>query len=178
MPRKPRVRSRHSTLGPESASSSSTPGSVPRRSGSARRSEPQIFWQCESCGAPVEPQFGAGDNSWCPSCQAVGTVAGMDGQYPSPALYGAWAARQARQKEQAKAKADLTELCHQHRSLTNNKEELMKRTKTHTGTFHCPSCFIEIELLNEESLKCDKCKGPLAEGSLDDIWTDEDDEEE
>jgi len=26
--------------------------------------------------------------------------------------------------------------------------------------------------------KCDKCKGPLAEGSLDDIWTDEDNEED
>jgi hypothetical protein len=88
-------------------------------------------------------------------------------------LYGAWAARQARQKEQAKAEKDLTELLRRHRSLANNKEKLMKRTKTHTGTFHCPSCFIEIELVSEESLKCDKCKGPLAEGSLDEIWADE-----
>ena len=176
MPRKPRVRPRHSP--PEPSSSSDASRSVPRRSGSARRSEPQIFWQCESCGAPVEPQFGVGDNSWCPSCQAVGTVAGMEGQYPSPPLYGAWVVRQARQKEQAKARADLNDLLHRHRSLTNNKEELMKRTKTHTGTFHCPTCFIEVELLNEESLKCDKCKGPLAEGSLDEIWTDEDDEGE
>jgi hypothetical protein len=101
----------------------------------------------------------------------------MYGQYPSPPLYGAWAARQARQKEHASAQADLTELLHRHRPPTTEKEELMKRTKTHTGTFHCPSCFIEVELFNEESLKCDKCKGPLAEGGLDEIWADADDEE-
>jgi hypothetical protein len=27
-------------------------------------------------------------------------------------------------------------------------------------------------------LKCDKCKGPLAEGSLDEIWADEENNEE
>lgn len=171
MPRKPRIRSRLSH--PSSGGS----GSTPRRAGPARRREPQVFWQCQSCGAPVEPQFEAGDDSWCPSCQAVGTVAGMEGQYPSPPLYGAWAARQARQKEQDKAQAELTELMHLHRSHTT-KEELMKRTKTHTGTFYCPTCFIEVELVNEESLKCDKCKGPLAQGSLDDFLGDEEDEED
>ncbi len=168
MPRKPRVRSRHAP------SSSGASRSTSRRAGSARRSEPQIFWQCQSCGAPVEPEFGAGDDSWCPSCQAVGTVAGMEGQYPSPPLYGAWAARQKRQKEQEQAQDELTELMRLHHSRLN-KEELMKRTKTHTGTFHCPSCYIEVELFNEESLKCDKCKGPLAQGSLDDMFVDQDD---
>lgn len=177
MPRKPRVRSRHSGPGTGSTPSSGASGSTPRRTGPARRSEPSIFWQCQSCGAPVEAQFGAGDDSWCPSCQAVGTVAGMEGQYPSPPLYGAWAARQARQKKQEQAQAELTELVQLHRSLTK-KEEIMKRTKTHTGTFHCPTCFTEVELVNEESLKCDKCKGPLAAGSLDDIWEDGDDEED
>jgi len=54
----------------------------------------------------------------------------------------------------------------------------MKRTKTHTGTFHCPSCFIEVELVNEESLKCDRCRGPLAAGNLDEVWADEDAEED
>jgi hypothetical protein len=171
MPRKPRVRSRHSP------SSSGASGPTPRRAGPARRSEPPVFWQCQSCGAPVKPEFGAGDDSWCPSCQAVGTVAGMEGQYPSPPLYGAWAARQRRQKEQEKAQAELTELMHLHQSRLK-KEELMKRTKTHTGTFHCPSCYIEVELVNEESLKCDKCKGPLAQGSLDDFLADEDDEDD
>ncbi len=169
MPRRPRIRSRFSSPGGS--------GSAPRQP-SGHRSDSQVFHQCQSCGAPVQPQFGVGDDSWCPSCQAVGTVAGMYGQYPSPPLYGAWAARQARQKEQPKAQTNLSELLGRHRSLTNNKEELMKRTKTHTGTFHCPSCFIEVELFNEESLKCDKCKGPLAEGGLDEIWADEEEEEE
>jgi uncharacterized Zn finger protein (UPF0148 family) len=177
MPRRPRVQARHSETGGRASSSSAASESTPRRAGPARRSEPPIFWQCQACGAPVEPQFGAGDDSWCPSCQAVGTVAGMEGQYPSPPLYGAWAARQARQKEQEKAKAERTQLMHRSRPLTT-KEELMRRTKTHTGTFHCPSCFTEVELVNEESLKCDKCKGPLAQGSLDEVWADENDEQD
>lgn len=144
---------------------------------SAPPREPEVFWQCQSCGAPVEPQFGAGVDSWCPSCQAVGTIVGMEAQYPSPPLYGTWAARQARQREQEKARAELSGLLHRYRPLPT-KEELMKRTKTHTGTFHCPTCFIEVELVNEESLKCDKCKGPLAAGGLDEIWVDGDDEED
>jgi ribosomal protein L37AE/L43A len=99
----------------------------------------------------------------------------MEGEYPSPPLYGAWATRQVRKKE--KAEPELTELVQRHPSLT--KESPMKRTKTHTGTHHCPVCFTEVELFNEESLKCDKCKGPLATGSLDEIWdaADKDDDE-
>lgn len=176
MPRKPQVRSRHSARPTGSASSASPSGSTPRARAERRRAEPLTFQQCQSCGAPVDPQFGLGDDSWCPSCQAVGTVAGMYEQYPSPRLYGAWAARQARY--QVNAQAHPTELLHRHDPSTNSKEELMKRTKTHTGTYHCPTCFIEVELINEESLKCDKCKGPLAEGGLDEIWTDEEDDEE
>jgi hypothetical protein len=159
MPRNPQIRSRHSPPSAGSSSSTRPPRATPGRTAPARHSEPRIFWQCQACGAPVEPQFGAGDDSWCPSCQAVGTVAGMDGQYPS--LYGAWVARRARKQEQEKAQAELTELVQRHRSLTK-KEDMMKRTKTHTGTFHCPACFTEVELFNEESLKCDKCTGPLA----------------
>lgn len=53
----------------------------------------------------------------------------------------------------------------------------MKQKKTHTGTFHCPHCYIEFELFSEESLKCDACGGPLAPGSLDEVWDDEDDDE-
>jgi hypothetical protein len=99
----------------------------------------------------------------------------MEGQYPSPSLYGAWVAQQARKKEQEQAQAELKELLRLHRSI---KEETMKRTKTHTGTFHCPTCFTEVELFNEESLKCDKCKGPLAAGGLDEIWADDEEDEE
>lgn len=177
MPRKPPIRSRHSSPSAGSSSSTRPPRAMPRKAAPARHSEPRVFWQCQACGAPVEPQFAAGDDSWCPSCQAVGTVAGMDGQYPSPSLYGAWVARRARAQAQEKAQAELTELMERHRSLTK-KEEMMKRTKTHTGTFHCPTCFTEVELFNEESLKCDKCKGPLAQGSLDEIWVDEEDGED
>jgi DNA-binding MarR family transcriptional regulator len=46
----------------------------------------------------------------------------------------------------------------------------MKRTKLHTGTYHCPACLIEFDLVAEESLRCDQCQGPLAKGPLDDIW--------
>ncbi len=54
----------------------------------------------------------------------------------------------------------------------------MKRAKTHTGTYHCPACMIEFDLVAETSLKCDECQGPLAAGSLDEIWDDEDDGED
>jgi hypothetical protein len=173
MPRKPQVRSRRSARPAGASASFARPSrSTSRPPAARRRAEPLTFQQCQACGAPVEPQFGLGDDSWCPSCQAVGTVAGMYGQYPSPGLYGAWAARQARQKE---TQAEPTTV--RHPSLTT-KEELMKRTKTHAGTFHCPTCFIEVELVNEESLKCDRCKGPLAEGSLDEVWADEDEEQD
>jgi Zn finger protein HypA/HybF involved in hydrogenase expression len=175
MPRKPKVRSRHSDSGAGSASSAGPSGLTSRRAAPRRRSEPPIFWQCQSCGAPVEPQFGAGDDSWCPSCHSMGTVVGMEEQYPTPALYGNWAAQQVHNKEQEQAEAELMELVRLQRSIT--KEETVKRTKTHSGTFHCPTCFTEVELFNEESLKCDKCKGPLAAGGLDEIWADDDEDE-
>jgi len=54
----------------------------------------------------------------------------------------------------------------------------MKRKKLHSGTYHCPTCFIEFELVAEENLKCDQCEGPLAEGSLDEVWDDEDQDDE
>ncbi len=53
-------------------------------------------------------------------------------------------------------------------------EVTMKRKKLHTGTYHCPACFIEFDLVAEESLKCDQCGGPLAKGPLEEIWEDDD----
>ena len=41
----------------------------------------------------------------------------VEAQYPSP-RYGAWATRQARQREQEKTQAELTELMHRSRPLT------------------------------------------------------------
>lgn len=52
----------------------------------------------------------------------------------------------------------------------------MKRAKSHTGTYHCPNCMVEFELVAETSLKCEECQGPLAVGGLDEIWEDEEDE--
>jgi hypothetical protein len=43
----------------------------------------------------------------------------------------------------------------------------MKRPKTHSGIFHCPECLIEFELFAEESLKCERCRGPLVRGEFD-----------
>lgn len=57
-------------------------------------------------------------------------------------------------------------------------DHLMKRKKLHTGTYHCPACFIELELVAEESLKCDQCGGPLDTGGLDEVWADDDEDEE
>ncbi len=57
-------------------------------------------------------------------------------------------------------------------------DHLMKRKKLHTGTYHCPACFIELDLVAEESLKCDQCGGPLAQGGLDEVWADDEEEEE
>jgi hypothetical protein len=54
---------------------------------------------------------------------------------------------------------------------------LMKRKKLHSGTYHCPACFIELDLVAEESLKCDQCGGPLAKGSLDEVWADDEEDE-
>jgi MarR family len=53
----------------------------------------------------------------------------------------------------------------------------MKRKKLHTGIYHCPACFIEFDLVGEESLKCDQCGGPLATGSLDEVWADDEEDE-
>ena len=55
---------------------------------------------------------------------------------------------------------------------------LMKRKKLHTGTYHCPACFIEVDLVAEESLKCDQCGGPLAKGDLDEVWAEDEEDEE
>jgi len=70
----------------------------------------------------------------------------------------------------------LTERGHERLEYFRNLAEggsPMKRAKTHTGIYHCPECMIEFELVAETSLKCDECQGPLAAGSLDEVWDDE-----
>jgi hypothetical protein len=50
----------------------------------------------------------------------------------------------------------------------------MKTVSLHSGVHHCPECYIEYELSDEASLKCEACNGLLAEGSLDDLDNEED----
>ena len=45
----------------------------------------------------------------------------------------------------------------------------MKVTTLHSGTYHCPECYTQYDLDEEESLKCDNCNGLLMKGSLDDL---------
>jgi DNA-binding MarR family transcriptional regulator len=63
---------------------------------------------------------------------------------------------------------------HRFGRVEHHEVEAMKRRKMHTGTLHCPQCFIEFELFAEQSLACDQCQGPLAAGTLDQVWSDND----
>ncbi len=163
MPRKPRTRPRGS------------PARVSRFTGlpASRRRADQTFWQCQACGGLVDPMYGHGDDSWCPHCHTTGQVYGMDGQIPDPHLYGEW----VRKREEAASRKHRDKERQQWLSSLNTQkgDRDMKRKKPHTGTFHCPACFIEYDLTAEESLKCDACGGPLAEGSLDEVWADHED---
>jgi hypothetical protein len=133
-----------------------------------------MFWQCQACGAPTDPMYGKAEDSWCPSCHTSGEVMGMEGQLPSPHLYGVWVVQQQRKKEERLDRVAVDDFL---KALASKKEkERMKTKKSHTGTYHCPRCFIELELFAEESLKCDQCQGPLAAGSLDEVWGDDLDE--
>lgn len=52
--------------------------------------------------------------------------------------------------------------------LNKVEEKIMKTVNLHNGIYHCQHCFIEYELFEEASLKCESCDGFLIEGSLDD----------
>jgi RecJ-like exonuclease len=119
--------------------------------------------------------YGAGEDSWCPSCHASGQIYGMEGQLPSPQLYGSRVAQQERKEQERRSRATVDEFLK--RNAPAQENDTMKRKKTHTGTYHCPRCFIEFDLIAEDSLKCDQCQGPLAAGTLDNLWTDEPDED-
>ena len=98
-----------------------------------------------------------------------------EGQLPYPALYATWLARQKREQRERESLAAIDAFLK--RSVQKKEEEAMKRKKTHTGVYHCPRCFIELDLISEESLKCDQCEGPLAAGSLEAVWEDEEGED-
>lgn len=95
----------------------------------------------------------------------------MKGRIPVPDLYGAWLTNQQQAADRQRTEQEIQYWLN---SLHAPKgDPTMKRKKTHTGTFHCPTCFIKLELIGEESLKCDQCGGPLAKGSLAEVWADE-----
>ncbi len=138
------------------------------------RARKRIFHQCLLCGAPVDPMFGLGLEGWCPHCEQPDGIDCREGQLPDPVFYGRWLQRQ--KKNASSSHPDpkgADQLSHSHftQGVTT-----MKQTKTHTGTYCCPDCCIEFNLVAEESLKCDRCSGPLAKGSLEDYWADEGDE--
>lgn len=60
------------------------------------------------------------------------------------------------------------------RQSVSHRGSAMKQKKVHTGTYHCPDCYIEFDLVAEQSLKCDQCQGLLHKGSLDEVWDDDD----
>lgn len=115
--------------------------------------------------------YGTSDDSWCPSCHRHGEVMKMEGQLPSPGMYGSWLAQQQRAERERRSLEGIDKFLKQ--SAPKKETEPVKRKKTHTGTYHCPRCFIELDLFAEESLKCDQCEGPLSAGTLDEMLEDE-----
>jgi len=131
----------------------------------------QTFYQCLTCGGLVDPMYGSGEESWCPHCHATGEICTMEGRIPRPDLYGAWLTKQQQAADRQRTEQEIQ---YRLNSLHAPKgDPTMKRKKTHTGAFQCPTCFIEFDLVAEESLKCDQCGGPLAKGSLAEVWADE-----
>lgn len=159
MPRKPKRQPRDSRVTQKIRAPGSRDASNPSR---------RIFHQCQECGGLVDPMFGLGDESYCPHCKKCGEVYCGEGVLPDPARYCEWL-----EKQQAKSAAISNEKNGQPFSQSQNGVSEMKQKKIHTGTYHCPECCIEFDLVAEESLKCDRCGGSLARGSLDDMWDDD-----
>ena len=152
-----------------------TTGKSGRPITSSRRK--RIFHQCLMCGAaPIDPMFGLGLESWCPHCGEADGIDCREGQLPDPVLYGRW--RQNQEEKTSAPELDAKDNDpFSHFQLTNGVTT-MKQTKTHTGTYCCPACYIEFNLVAEESLKCDRCNGPLTKGSLEDLWEDDEEHDE
>ena len=54
----------------------------------------------------------------------------------------------------------------------------MKTRQLHSGAYCCPTCYIDYELVAEPVLKCDGCGGPLVSGTIDDYFTEAEDDQE
>ena len=132
---------------------------------SSDRSRKRIYYQCLRCGAPANPMYGEGDDSWCPDCGHTGYVYSCEGRLPYPALYATW---EESHQSSASSKAEG--------ALTNpvisdpvHGATATKRMKSHSGTYSCLNCCIEFDLVAVTQLKCDECGGPLIKGELEDF---------
>lgn len=137
------------------------------------RGSKQVFYQCVGCGAIVDPMFGFDGDSWCPFCKQPGLNESREGRLPDPELYGRWLERQ--EKPTDAATPDEAQGTAVNTLPTKQGSTTMKQKKHHTGTYSCLNCCIEYELFYDEQLQCDRCKGPLVKGHLEDF---EDDWEE
>ncbi len=173
MPRKPKTRRRRSA--PDVPPGLPTPPATVVSGRRTPRSQAnQTFFQCLACGGLLESMYGSGEESWCRHCHAAGQICTLEGRIPDPQLYGSWVTKREQAAERQRTEQEVERSLN---SLLKTEGDLtMKRKKTHTGAFHCPACFIEFDLVAEESLKCDQCGGPLAEGTLEQIWAEEDNE--
>jgi hypothetical protein len=143
------------------------------------RTSKRLFYQCMHCGAMADPKFGLDDSSWCPSCRQVGHVLYAEGALPHPALYGHWLEGQEKSRKTPEsvtphAPSSLSFPSHP----SHHGGTTMKHAKRHSGLYCCPDCCLEYELIYEERLQCEECKGPLVKGSLEDYDEGDDDGEE
>jgi len=162
MARKPKVQAR---------------GKVPRIPAQSKK----LIYQCMHCGALTDPIYGVGEVSWCPYCGQCGDICYDEGKIPDPMFYGGWLKRYKQELAAGGKTNGAMPAVTPPAPLTIHSPLGgfgMKVPNLHTGTYHCPECCIEFDLDDEESLKCDRCKGPLLKGSLVDEEDEEDEEDE
>jgi DNA-directed RNA polymerase subunit RPC12/RpoP len=130
-----------------------------------------LIYQCDRCGGLVDPRYGTDDDSWCPHCDAIGSIVAMEGQIPMPALYGDWVRqqRQTRSNPQGTQRPPPIDPTTRSTFPASTGGSNVKTAKTHTGTYSCLNCMTEFDLVAETHLKCDECGGPLLQGSLDEL---------
>lgn len=160
MPRKPLLRRPPHSFG------------KPQRAG-------HLICQCDRCGGLVDQRYGTNDDSWCPHCDAVGSIVAKNGEIPMPALYGEWVREQRQMSSNPHAKQLPPNLAPTTPSAFPAPlgESNMKTVNTHTGTYSCLKCMTEFNLFAETHLKCD-CGGALLRGSLEELSDDASDGED
>ena len=152
------------------------PLQLSRRLGTTRPiGRAQIFCQCDKCGGLVDPRYGTDADSWCPHCDAIGSVICQDGQIPMPPLYGKW----VRKEVERRGSAHVAQSSAPNASTmpvpfpARTGESTMKTAKTHTGTYSCLNCLTEFDLVAETRLKCDDCGGALLQGTVEELSDEE-----